>query len=116
MELIASALVILVAVLHLYFMVLQMFLWQKPKGLKTFRMDAAKAATTSTLAANQGLYNGFLAVGLIWGVLRDNLEFQLFFLVGIIVVGIYGAITANPRIFWFQALPAILAIIAVYMV
>ena len=112
---IANALVALVAILHVYFLILEMFLWTKPLGLKTFRMTPEKAADTAVLAANQGLYNGFLAAGLVWGLVHNAPAFafqiKMFFLVCVIVAGIYGAATVSRRIVYVQALPAALALI-----
>jgi putative membrane protein len=102
--------VVLVALLHLYFLVLEMFLWTRPLGLKTFRNTPGKAEATRVLAANQGLYNGFLAAGLLYGVATGSSEFCLFFLACVAVAGAYGAMTVNRRIFFVQALPALLAI------
>ncbi len=105
----------LVAALHAYFLTLEMFLWQKPLGLKTFRMDAAKAEMTAALAKNQGLYNGFLSAGLVWALVHPdaNVQAQLlrFFLGCVIVAGAYGAATVNKRIFVIQAVPAIFALV-----
>ena len=112
---IANLLVALVAALHLYFLVLEMFLWTKPLGLKTFRNSPEKAADSAVLAANQGLYNGFLAAGLIWGLLQAvpafAFEIKTFFLLCVIVAGIYGAATVSRRILFVQALPAAIALI-----
>jgi putative membrane protein len=110
MPIVAVALVVLVALLHLYFLVLEMFLWTRPLGLKTFRNTPGKAEATRVLAANQGLYNGFLAAGLLYGVATGSREFCLFFLACVVVAGAYGAMTVNRRIFFVQALPALLAI------
>lgn len=110
MPLVAVALVVLVALLHLYFLVLEMFLWTRPPGLKAFRNTPEKAEATRVLAANQGLYNGFLAAGLLYGVATGSREFCLFFLACVVVAGAYGAMTVNRRIFFVQALPALLAI------
>jgi putative membrane protein len=112
---IANLLVALVAALHLYFLVLEMFLWTKPLGLKTFRNTLAKATDSAVLAANQGLYNGFLAAGLIWGLLQAvpafAFEIKVFFLLCVIVAGIYGAATVSRRILFVQAAPAAIALI-----
>ena len=112
--LIANVLVALVAVLHAFFLTLEMFLWDKPLGLKVFRNTPEKAEITRVLAANQGLYNGFLAAGLIWGVLYQwplsALHIKTFFLGCVIVAGIYGAYSVSRRIFVVQALPAIVAL------
>ena len=119
MTVIANALVALVAVLHLLFLVLEMFLWTKPVGLKTFRMTAQKAADSAVLAANQGLYNGFLAAGLAWGLFAGRAEFALqiktFFLVCVIVAGVFGAVTVSWRILLVQAAPAVLALALLYL-
>jgi putative membrane protein len=112
---IANALVALVAALHVYFLVLEMFLWDKPLGLKTFRNTIEKATDSKVLAANQGLYNGFLAAGLVWGLLHPDTAFALqiktFFLLCVIVAGAYGAATVSRRILYVQAAPAALALI-----
>ena len=113
MHVIAAALVLLVAALHLYFQELEMFLWTRPLGLKTFRNTPEKAEATRVLAANQGLYNGFLAAGLAYGVATGSREFCLFFLACVVVAGLYGAYSVSRRIFFVQALPALLAIAAV---
>ena len=112
---IALTLTLLVALLHVYFLVLEMFLWTRPLGLKTFRNTPEKAEATRVLAANQGLYNGFLAAGLVYGVATGSREFCLFFLACVVVAGLYGAYSVNKRIFFVQALPALLAIAAVSM-
>lgn len=113
MQLLATFLVLLVAVLHLSFLVLEMFLWTRPLGLKVFRQSAEKAEQSRVLAANQGLYNGFLAAGLVYGVATGSREFELFFLGCVIVAGLYGAATVSRRIFVVQSLPALLALAAV---
>lgn len=119
MLMIANILVALVAALHVYFLVLEMFLWTKPRGLKTFGNTLEKAQATSVLAANQGLYNGFLAAGLIWGLLHPNLAFafqiKAFFLLCVIVAGLYGAATVSRKILFVQALPAALALLAIWL-
>lgn len=115
MKIIANLLVSLVALLHLGFLVLEMFLWTTPFGLKTFGMTPEVAASSKVLAANQGLYNGFLAAGLVWGLLaRENATaIKTFFLACVIVAGVFGAVTAKPTILLVQALPAVLALLAV---
>lgn len=119
MEYIATLLVALVAIEHIYILVLEMFLWMKPSTLKTFAVAPEDAATTKAFAANQGLYNGFLAVGLIWGLLHPNtmfgLQIQCFFLSCIIIAALYGAATVKKSIIAIQGLPAILALIAVFV-
>ncbi len=112
----ALILTLVVALLHVYFLVLEMFLWTKPLGLKTFRNTPEKAEITRVLAANQGLYNGFLAAGLFWG-LFDHLPMLVNFMLGcVIVAGLYGAYSVNKRIFFIQSVPAILAAIAWWFV
>jgi putative membrane protein len=109
MPLIAANLVVaLVALLHVYFLVLEMFLWTKPIGLRIFGQTREAAEATQVLAANQGLYNGFLAAGLVWGLAlgRDGLAIKVFFLGCVVVAGLYGAATASRRILFVQALPA----------
>lgn len=115
MTIIADAVVILVAILHAYFLVLEMFLWDKPAGMKAFNLTREKAAATKVMAANQGLYNGFLAAGLAWGVFQgtDGTEFKIFFLLCVIIAGIYGALTASKKILFIQALPAGIGLILV---
>ena len=112
MSTIAIVLILLVALLHLYFLVLEMFLWTKPLGLKTFRLTREAAEQSKVLAANQGLYNGFLAAGLVWAAATQQRDVALFFLGCVVVAGIYGAATVNRRIFFVQALPALLAVAA----
>jgi putative membrane protein len=113
---VADVLVGLVAALHLYFLVLEMFLWDKPRGLRTFGMTPERAAATKVLAANQGLYNGFLAAGLVWGLLLGaaGMPVKVFFLACVIVAGAYGAWSVSGRIFWVQAFPAILALVLLH--
>ena len=113
MSMIALGLLALVALLHLYFLVLEMFLWTRPIGLKTFRNTPEKAETTRVLAANQGLYNGFLAAGLFYAVATGSREFALFFLACVIIAALYGAYSVNKRIFYVQGVPAIAALAAV---
>jgi putative membrane protein len=116
---IANGLVALVAALHVYFLVLEMFFWTKPLGLKTFRNTPEKAAASAVLAANQGLYNGFLAAGLIWGLVQGDpgfaFQIKVFFLLCVIVAGIYGAATVSRRILYVQATPAALALILLWL-
>ena len=116
---IANCLVALVAALHVYFLILEMFLWTRPLGLKTFRNTPEKAADSAVLAANQGLYNGFLAAGLIWGLLQGTpafaLQIKTFFLLCVIVAGVYGAATVSRRILWVQAAPAAIALILLWL-
>ena len=115
MSLVANVLVGLVAALHAYFLVLEMFLWTRPQGRRTFGNTAEFAEQTKVLAANQGLYNGFLAAGLVWGLVADRTDVQVFFLGCVIVAGIYGAVSVSRRILFVQALPALLALVAVLL-
>jgi putative membrane protein len=110
MGILADVATALVALLHLWFLVLEMFLWTKPLGLKVFRNSPEKAETTKVLAANQGLYNGFLAAGLAWGLAAGAQPVKVFFLACVIVAGAYGAWSVSPRIFWVQAAPALVAL------
>lgn len=107
--------VVLVGLLHLWFMVLEMFLWTKPLGMMTFRNTPERAEATKVLAANQGLYNGFLAAGLFYAVITDSREFAYFFLVCVVIAGLYGAWSVSRRIFYVQALPALIAIVALWL-
>ena len=113
MRLAADIVVALVALLHVWFLVLEMFLWDKPIGLRTFGHTAEHAAASKVLAANQGLYNGFLAAGLVWGLTLGSAgtSVKVFFLVCVIVAGVYGAATASRKILFVQALPAALALV-----
>jgi putative membrane protein len=108
----ANAVVALIGVLHVYILVLEMFLWDKPKGLKAFGQTQAQATATKVLAANQGLYNGFLAAGLFWGLSlgAGGMGVKVFFLCCVLVAGLYGAATANKRILFIQAIPAALGL------
>jgi putative membrane protein len=116
---IANLMVALVAALHGYFLVLEMFLWTRPLGLKTFRNSPEKAADSAVLAANQGLYNGFLAAGLIWGLVHavPAFAFQIktFFLLCVTIAGVYGAATVSRRILFVQAAPAAIALILLWL-
>lgn len=115
MSMVALVLIVLVALLHVYFLVLEMFLWTRPLGLKTFRNTPEKAEITRVLAANQGLYNGFLAAGLLYAALTGSREFAVFFLACVAVAGLYGAWSVNKRIFFVQALPALLGLVALQL-
>jgi putative membrane protein len=112
MKLAADVLVALVALLHVWFLVLEMFLWDKPTGLRTFGQSAEQAAASKVLAANQGLYNGFLAAGLVWGLVlgAGGTGVKVFFLACVVVAGVYGAATVGRKILFVQALPAALAL------
>jgi putative membrane protein len=113
MGIVAAVLVGLVAVIHLYILVLEMFLWRTPRGRAAFGTTAEFAEASATLAANQGLYNGFLAAGLSYGLVADDQAFRVFFLICVIVGGLYGAATVSRRILLVQAVPAALALAAV---
>ena len=115
MATVAMVLVVLVALLHLYFLVLEMFLWTRPLGLKTFRNTPEKAEVTRVLAANQGLYNGFLVAGLVWGLASGDFRVKIFFLACVIVAGAYGAWTIHRKVFFVQALPAIIALALLHL-
>ena len=117
MKTIASILILIVTLMHIGFMILEMFLWNKPQGQKIFGLTKEFAERSSGLAANQGLYNGFLAAGLIWSLIATNAAFELklFFLSCVIIAGIYGALSVKRSIFWIQGFPAILALAAVLM-
>jgi len=112
MKLLADILVALIAVLHVWILVLEMFLWTKPLGLKTFRQSREVAEASRVLAANQGLYNGFLAAGLAWGLISGDGAIKLFFVACVLVAGIYGGLTAKRSILYVQGLPALLALLA----
>src|SRR5688500_9646111 len=112
MRVAADVMIAIVAALHVYFLVLEMFLWDKPLGRRVFRLTPELAAATKSLAANQGLYNGFLAAGLVWGLVLGaaGTSIKVFFLACVVIAGIFGAITVNKRIVWIQALPAAVAV------
>lgn len=109
---IANIVIVLIALLHIYILVLEMFLWEKPIGLRAFRNTPEQAAITRVLAANQGLYNGFLAAGLLWGLWlgAEGMSVKLFFLLCIAIAGVFGAFTAAKKILYIQTLPALFAI------
>ena len=113
MNLIAQCLIALVALLHVYILVLEMFLWDTPYGRRVFSLTPEKAAATKVLAANQGLYNGFLAAGLLWGLTlgAEGRPVQIFFLLCVVLAGVFGGLTANRRILLVQALPALIALV-----
>lgn len=115
MNTVAVVLVALVALLHVYFLVLEMFLWTKPAGRRAFGTTLEFAEASAALARNQGLYNGFLAAGLLWGLSLGGAgrAIVVFFLVCVIVAGVFGAITASRKILYVQALPAVIALAAV---
>jgi len=118
MALAANAVVALVALLHAYFLVLEMFLWDKPAGMKAFKLTPERAADTRVLAANQGLYNGFLAAGLLWGLWLGAAggPVKVFFLTCVLVAGVYGAATVGRKILFIQALPAAVGLVLLALV
>lgn len=118
MNALAVALVGVIAAIHVWILVLEMFLWRTPRGLAAFGLTQEEADATATLAANQGLYNGFLAAGLIWGMIAGPptaLPVRVFFLCCVLVAGLYGAATASRRILLVQALPAAVALVVVLL-
>ena len=117
MTTIANVLVGLIALVHIYILVLEMFLWDKPAGLRAFGQTREAAAASRVLAANQGLYNGFLAAGLVWGLSlgAGGTDIKVFFLCCVLVAGLYGAATASRRILFVQAVPAAIALVFVLL-
>lgn len=117
MSILADIAVALVALLHAWFFVLESFLWDKPLGLRVFRLTPDFAKATKALAANQGVYNAFLAAGLAWGLVLGTAgdPIKIFFLLCVIVAGIVGAATVNRRIFWVQGLPAVIGLALILM-
>jgi putative membrane protein len=117
-EIVANVVVGLVAVIHVYILVLEMFLWTTPRGRAAFGTEAAFAEESATLAANQGLYNGFLAAGLIWGLIAGGpvgFQAKLFFLACVAIAGIYGAATVSRRILYVQTVPAVIGLVLVLL-
>lgn len=117
MTLITIVFIAFVAIEHFYFLILEMFMWTKPKGIKTFGLKSKQfAEETKVLAANQGLYNGFLAAGLIFSIIQKDIEIAIFFLICVIIAGIYGAYsTKQIKLFYVQAVPAIIALISCFI-
>ena len=113
MNLIANISVVFVALIHGYILILEMFLWDKPAGLRAFGISKELATASKALAANQGLYNGFLAAGLIWGLVAGDNRIQIFFLGCVLIAGVFGAITASKKILWVQAVPALVALLLI---
>ena len=113
LEAVANVVVALVALLHAWFLALEMFLWEKPIGMRTFRLTPERARATKVLAANQGLYNGFLVAGLLWGLwlAPHDHGVRAFFLACVVVAGVFGAATVNRRILYVQALPALVGFV-----
>ncbi len=114
---IGNVLVGIVAALHAYFLVLEMFLWDKPAGLRAFGQSLEQAKASKVLAANQGLYNGFLAAGLVWGLTLGvaGLSVKTFFLGCVVVAGVYGAATVSKKILFIQAMPAVVALALLWL-
>ena len=119
MTITTNLLIGLVALLHLYFLVLEMFLWDKPTGRRVFNLTPEFATESKALAANQGLYNGFLAAGLVWGLwlghTHDGFHIKIFFLTCVIIAGCFGAYTVSRRILFVQALPALIALVLLHI-
>jgi putative membrane protein len=118
MQLAANIVIGLVAVIHVYILILEMFLWDTPRGRKAFGTEPEFAVKSAALAANQGLYNGFLAAGLVWALIAggtDGYQFAVFFLICVVIAGLYGAATASRRILFVQALPAAVGLVLVLL-
>ena len=115
MSIAASIVIAIVALLQVYFLVLEMFLWDKPAGRRAFGLTAEFAAQSKTLAANQGLYNGFLAAGLIWALAAQRSDVAMFFLGCVLIAGIYGGFTASRKILLVQALPAAIGLALLFV-
>ncbi len=113
MQVSAKIAVLVVAALHVGFLILEMFLWDHPIGREVFSMTAVQSAETAVLASNQGLYNGFLAAGLLWGLVAGKRDITVFMLLCVVIAGIFGGVTANPSIVFIQALPAAVALILI---
>lgn len=114
MTTLANIMIAIVAVLHLGFLALEMFFWDHPFGRKRFKMTPEYSQASASLAANQGLYNGFLAAGLIWGLWTGQFAIKMFFLSCVVIAGIYGGITTRRTILYIQALPGLLALLLLY--
>ena len=111
MTIVSNIVIAVVAILHLGFLVLEMFFWNHPFGRKRFKMTPEYSRASASLAANQGLYNGFLAAGLVWGLISDEFSVKLFFLICVFTAGVFGGFTAKRSILYIQALPALLGLI-----
>jgi putative membrane protein len=115
----ANIVIVVIALLHLWFLILEMFLWTRPSGRQAFGTTAEFAEQSKALAANQGLYNGFLAAGLVWGLLLGSgsagFSVKLFFLACVLIAGIFGGLTASRKILWIQALPAAIALVLLHL-
>ncbi len=110
MKIISNCLIVLVALEHIGFLILEMFFWDHPVGRSVFGLTPEISAASASLAANQGLYNGFLAAGLIWGLLSGSRNIKIFFLVCVVIAGVFGGLTAKTSIFFVQGVPALLAL------
>jgi putative membrane protein len=115
MSLVANILIGIVALLHIGFLTLEMFFWDHPIGRKTFKMTPEYSKASASLAANQGLYNAFLAAGLIWGLVINDFAVKAFFLICVLVAGIYGGITAKRSILYMQALPGLVGLAFLFL-
>jgi putative membrane protein len=119
MSTLASIVIAIIALMHVWFLILEMFLWDKPTGRRAFGLTAEFAAQSKVLAANQGLYNGFLAAGLFWGLILggtvEGMHVKIFFLACIVVAGLYGGFTATRKVLWIQAVPALLGLALVFL-
>jgi putative membrane protein len=115
MALITSIVIGFVALLHIGFLILEMFLWDHPYGRKTFGMTPEYSKASASLAANQGLYNGFLAAGLVWGLITGDFATKAFFLICVLIAGLYGGLTTKRTILYLQALPGLLALVFLYL-
>jgi putative membrane protein len=113
----ANIVIAVIAVLHLWFLILEMFLWTRPSGRRAFGTTVEFAEQSKALAANQGLYNGFLAAGLVWGLCLGGAGFhvKVFFLACVLVAGIFGGLTASRKILWIQAMPALIALVLIHL-
>ncbi|MBF0377677.1 MAG: DUF1304 domain-containing protein [Desulfamplus sp.] len=117
MSFLSNLVVALIGILHVYILVLEMFLWDKPAGLKAFRQTKEAATASKVLAANQGLYNGFLAAGLFWGLIlgQGGHSVKVFFLCCVLIAGLYGAATASRKILFIQTIPASIGLILLFL-
>lgn len=118
MSIAANVVIAVIALLHLWFLILEMFLWTKPSGRRAFGTTAEFAEQSKALAANQGLYNGFLAAGLVWGLCLGGaagFSVKVFFLACVLVAGIFGGLTASRKILWIQALPAVVGLVLIHL-
>lgn len=113
MRIVSQVLLFAVALIHVWFLILEMFLWNHPFGQRIFGMTPEVAASSSVLAANQGLYNGLLALGLLWALVSDRRDLKMFFLGCVVIAGVYGGITAKTTILLVQALPGFVTLLAV---